>query len=145
MMPDNVMTPAPKPVPRKPVTDAPRAHPYTGETFEPESHDALLQEYSEVGQRYAPLFSRYGAGNVAERIFKSYKASIAVQVRAEKAAAGEKVTEPLIEAAVDADPRVVAHLHAIEDGRLQYQQVEIELECVRERLRRMDAVTRRGI
>ena len=132
---DGIMTPKPTGVPRSAMPSG----------FSPDEHESLLQQYAEIGERYAPLFAAYGPGNVSERKFKSLQAAVAVGVRAAKAEASEKVTEPQIEALTNADTRVTTMLHGIEMGRLQYQQAEIELEVVKERIRRRDAVTRRGI
>ena len=126
------MTPAPKP------TALPSA-------FEPDEHDALLQSYAEIGKRYAPLFAAHGPGNLTERKVKALIMSIQVSIRASKHAAGEKITDGAVEALAYADSRVGDRLHEVEMGRLAFQQAEIDLECCRERLRRLDAVTRRGI
>lgn len=142
-MTDNVMTPVPKPVPRIPEQRA--ENPMTGEPFEPDDADALIQEYATVGERYAPLYARYGNGNMTERLAKSLISAIMVEVREAKREAGAKFTVDEVESEANADPRVKRFLEETESGRVAYQQAEIELQCVRERIRRLDAVTRRGI
>lgn len=113
--------------------------------FEPDSHDSLIQSYAEIGQRWAPLFARYGPGNVTERLFKSLVSSIAVEIRDGAAAEGQKITDGATEARAYADPRTKAMLDEILFGRVQFAQAECDLEMVKEKLRRLDAVTRRGI
>lgn len=127
-----VMTPAPKP------SALPSA-------FQPDEHESLIQEYADIGKRYAPLWSKFGPGNTTERKLKSLQAAVAVEVRTFKAHAGEKITDAAVEAEVNNDNRVKRYLDEIELGRLEYEKAEIELHIVSERLRHHDAVLRRGI
>jgi hypothetical protein len=133
-MPDTVMTPAPKP--------SYRAAP-TG--FEPDEHDRLLQEYAERGAVYGPLWSKYGPGNVTERQFKALVSAVAVGIRSAAVNAETKTTESQIEQEANADKRIGDFLRAAEDGRLAFQQAEIEMTLIQERLRHLDATIRRGI
>lgn len=133
-MPDNVRTPAPKP-----------GWHATPQGFTPDEHDALLQQYAEAGAKYGPLWSRYGPGNITERQFKALQAAVAVEIRSAKASAQEKVSEAYIADAANADKRIDTFLHATEMGRLAYQQAEIEMTMLTEKLRHLDAVLRRGI
>lgn len=113
--------------------------------FEPDEHDALMMEYAQIGERYKALWAKYGAGNVTERKFKSLVSAIQVEIRTTKAAANEKVTDGATEALAYADPRTKTMLHEIEMGRLEFEQADIDIDIVKERIRRLDAVTRRGL
>lgn len=113
--------------------------------FTPDAHDALVQDYAEIGARYRGLWARYGAGNITERAFKSLISAIQVEIRDGAALEGKKITDGATEAQAYADPRAKRMLEEILFGRVQFAQAEIDLEIVKEKLRRLDAVTRRGI
>lgn len=113
--------------------------------FVPDEHDALVQRYAEIGERYKELWARYGPGNPSERMLKSLVSAIQVEVRDSAALEGRKMTDGSAEAQAHADPRTKEMLDGILFGRVQFAQAEIDLEITKEKLRRLDAVTRRGI
>jgi hypothetical protein len=132
---DGIMTPKPTGVPRSALPSG----------FQPDAHDELLQAYADVGAKYAPLWTKYGAGNITERQIKSLMAAVAVEIRANAATAGTKITESAIADQAYADRRVKALLDATEDGRMAFQQADVELSLIQERLRHLDATIRRGL
>ena len=117
----------------------------TPSSFVPDDHDSLIQSYADIGVQWGPLWAKFGAGNVTERQVKSLVSAIQVEVRNGASATGEKVTVEAVEARAHSDPRVRTMLEDILFGRIQFAQAEIDLEICKERLRRLDAVTRRGI
>jgi len=113
--------------------------------FVPDEHDALIQSYAEIGERYRDLWAKYGAGNITERKFKALASAVQVEIRRDAAEKQTKITDGATEALAYADPRVTEFLDEIELGRVAFAQAEIDLDIVRERIRRLDAVTRRGL
>lgn len=105
--------------------------------------DALLGKRSVLVKRIAPLRARYGgAGNyLGERLFKMEEAKIAVAVRARLRDAGEKTTEPQIDALVRVDEGYQTALTSEVTERQKWIELEEELKEIEWRLemRKADA------
>ena len=136
------------------VGDLPVGDPYgvstddgneTVPSFQPDAHDALIQEYATVGARYRELWAKYGAGCMLDNKRKAYLSTLAAKIRVLAAEKGTKVTESFIEEAAHAHPDYAEWITEQELGRLAFQQCELDLDMVREKIRRLDAVTRRGV
>ena len=105
--------------------------------------DALLGKRSELVKRIAPLRARYdGAGNyLGERLFKMEEAKVAVAIRARLRDAGEKTTEPQIDALVRVDEGYQVALTNEVTERQRWIELEEELKDIEWRLemRKADA------
>ena len=105
--------------------------------------DALLGKRSELVKRIAPLRARYGgAGNyLGERLFKMEEAKVAVAIRARLRDAGEKTTEPQIDALVRVDEGYQVALANEVTERQRWIELEEEMKEIEWRLemRKADA------
>lgn len=136
----------------RPIADLPRVDPYNvghetepPATFQPDAHDVLVQQYAEIGSKYKTLWAKYGAGCMLDNKRKAFLAAIAAKIRTIAAEKGTKVTESFIEEQAHAHADYSAWIEEQELGRLEFQQCELDLDMVREKIRRLDAVTRRGL
>ncbi len=99
--------------------------------------DTLLGERAGIVRRLAPLRALYGGnGYTGERLFKVEEAKIAVAVRTRLREAGEKTTEPQIDALVRTDDTYTETLtndvrDRTEWARLEEQLIELDwrLRC----------------
>ena len=98
--------------------------------------DTLLGKRSQLVKRISALRARYGgAGNyLGERLFKTVEAKIAVAVRARLRDAGEKTTEPQIDALVRTDPAYTEALTEEVTERQKWIELEEELKEIEWRL-----------
>lgn len=91
----------------------------------------LLGERADIARQLAPLRARYGNGSyVGEREFKLTEARIAVAIRAGWEAAGEKITEPKLDAAVRQHPEYVEALTADVTRRAEWVGLEERLNAL---------------
>lgn len=100
------------------------------------SSDLLLARRSDIARRVAPLRALYGGqGYMGERMFKLDEARIATAIRARLRDAGEKTTEPQIDALVRTNADYIAALAKDIDQRRQWVELEEELNDIEWRLR----------
>ncbi len=101
-----------------------------------ESTNDLLTRRSAIVRELAPLRALYGGqGYMGERMFKLDEAKVAVAVRTRFKEAGEKSTEPQIDALVRSDPEYIASLTRDVQNRERWADLEERLNEVEWRLR----------
>lgn len=100
------------------------------------SVDDLLGRRTELARKVAPLRALFGGnGYMGERMFKTEEAKVAVSVRSRLRDAGEKTTEPQIDALVRVDPMYTTTLAQDVEKRRQWIELEEELNELDWRLR----------
>lgn len=100
--------------------------------------ETLLSERAAIVKALAPLRALYGGmGYMGERMFKLDEARIATVVRAKYRAEGEKITEPMVDAATRTHPHshYIAALEADVSQRAEWVRLEESLNAVEWRLR----------
>ncbi len=101
-----------------------------------ESTNDLLTRRSAIDRELAPLRALYGGnGYMGERMFKTDEAKIAVAVRGRLRDAGEKTTEPQIDALVRVDTEYTTSLTKDVEKRAKWVDLEERLNEVDWRLR----------
>lgn len=98
--------------------------------------DVLLEKRDNIVKRLKPLRARYGgAGNyLGERFFKQEEAKLDVAIRAAAKDAGEKVTEPMVDARVRTHPAYTDLLLNEVKQREAWIELEEELKTLEWRL-----------
>lgn len=100
------------------------------------SSEELLARRASIARELAPLRALCGGqGYMGERMFKLDEARVAVAIRTRFKEAGEKTTEPQIDALVRSDPEYVAALTADVQKRERWADLEERLNEVDWRLR----------
>jgi hypothetical protein len=100
------------------------------------SSDELLAKRADIARRLAPFRALYGNGSYAgERQFKLVEARCATAIRAQWEVAGEKVTEPKLDAAVRQHPEYIQALTDDVKRRAEWIALEEELNELEWRLR----------
>ena len=128
------------------VGDLPVSDPYgvstddgneTVPSFQPDAHDALIQEYATVGARYRELWAKYGAGCMLDNKRKAYLSTLAAKIRVLAAEKGTKVTESFTSKRLaHAHPDYAEWITEQELGRLAfYSSARLDLDMVREKIR----------
>jgi len=100
------------------------------------STDELLARRSAIVRELSPLRALYGGnGYMGERCFKVDEAKIATAIRARLRDAGEKTTEPQIDALTRVDEGYTSALAADVEKRTRWAELEERLNEVEWRLR----------
>lgn len=98
--------------------------------------DVLLEKRAKIVKELAPLRARYGgAGNyLGERFFKQEEAKLDIAIRTAAKDAGEKVTEPLVEARVRTHEAYTGLLLKEVEQRQKWIELEEDLKAIEWRL-----------
>lgn len=91
-------------------------------------------------RRYAILWARYGPGGIWEHDRKAFLAALSQKARQVLLEKGTKFTEAMIDEAARASAAYVEELAIAKEEREEFEQLDIELEQIRHRIRRGDSI-----
>ena len=104
--------------------------------------EELLSERDDLVKVAAPLRARHSAGGVWDDLRRVQRATIAMKIRAQKVAAGEKVTEAYLEDAALADGDYMAFITAGVTEKIAHTELENRIQGINDQINRGQAVAR---
>jgi len=104
--------------------------------------EELLAERDKFIKSVAPLRARHGPGGVWDDLRRVHRSTIAMKLRAQKASAGEKVTEAWLEDAAQADGDYLAFITAGVQEKIAHTELENRIQGIEDQINRGQAVAR---
>lgn len=104
--------------------------------------ERLLAGRAELIKRIAPLRARHGMGGTYGDQRKIELSQIAATIRAKAVAASTKLTEAAIDEAAHSDDRYVAFVTKATNERVEFIQLEDEIQAINDKINRGQAVAR---
>lgn len=104
--------------------------------------EQLLDERATLVAQVAPLWAAYGPGGTAEHTRKNELARLDGLIRALATGQGQKVTEPMVDAATHAHPDYLAFVAKMTTDRARFFALNAQLDAIEYRVQRGQALLR---